>query len=276
MAPMSVNFKEEKDMMNQQNYAQKKAMANEMFIVGRGENIAFYTVDKNNVANVKIGKFDVAGRPLQATTTWLVAKAIESNVKANKGLLVHTLGSVAILYRTVLKHMNAFMNAEDTTKEILSTTYYVDALEDDEDMLAQKDASRKATTEFVKQVFAMKNSGLFLEVANVSDFNKINLVVPKDTELEDGQKIDFVNGKDCEGLGIAVQGWDSFKRNGAIIHERQEANGNKSYFLFKEEALRGVTYTKTKAIQKLWDECPETMVEPEIEVEEVSFDLTDF
>lgn len=258
------------------NYAQKKANAQEVFLVGRGNNIAFYSVNKSNVKDVKIRKFDIGEQPLQPMVNWYASQLINEAIKTNCGLVLHTVGSVAITYRSVLKAMKDFMSQEDTIDTILSSSYYTESEKDDEGMKVVKEKSRKATTLFVKAIFAIKEAGLFLEVQDISDYNKIALNVPEGLTLEEGEKLNFVDGEDAEGFGITVQGWSNFKRDNAILHIRQDNEGSNSYYLNREENLKGSTYTKVKAIQSLWEACPEVLVEPEVVIEDINISNIDF
>ena len=115
----------------------------------------------------------------------------------------------------------------------------------------------KAVVGYFNAIEAANKAGITISSKKVSMLNRIELSVPEGVELQEGDKLDFKNGKASNG--VTVQGWNTFARKGAVIHVEQRMSG-RYYTLARKTSKTSRTVSANDiliaAAGEAWKKCP--------------------
>jgi hypothetical protein len=94
----------------------------------------------------------------------------------------------------------------------------------------------------------------YVDIKSVSMMGKAELIVPEGVTLQEGQELNFVNGKTEDG--ITVRGWgETFNRTKMLVESRTV--GNRKVFYISINSKQKGDILLNAMTKQMWAQCPE-------------------
>ena len=240
---------------NQENNKQQTSR-DAVILVGRGAKMAMGILSSSDYSKVKWQAKEMVNYTEDMCNE--AARIITAMVNANRKFDFFVVPNLAIMVFEALRKTKDLVGQEKTNAIVNFAKVRINKINANGEMTEESKMNlQNAICRFVYSAL----SAIDLKMMNINKYSHINqleLSVPENVTLVDGEELTFTEGKCKEKPGIEVVGFPNFSYR-TPVKVTEKVNFNSSIFVIIRQHKKNSFYEAlSKACNDLWTQCPPT------------------